>query len=102
MPSIRSDREILTRTPAADEEYHRDKWTLFGNEAEKMEIAVIRNQRLLRKRVDKLALRQQVGVPMSPGLWLREPLPAASLRTEVNALQDSFRMSYNKALPKLS
>ncbi|XP_075897501.1 myomesin-3 [Nelusetta ayraudi] len=51
--------EILTGTSAADGEYRRTKWTLFGNEAEKMEIAVIGSQRLLRKRVDKLALRQQ-------------------------------------------
>nr|XP_046254368.1 myomesin-3 [Scatophagus argus]XP_046254370.1 myomesin-3 [Scatophagus argus] len=51
--------EILTETLAADEEYHRDKWTLFGNEAEKVEIDVIRNQHLLRTRVDTLALRRQ-------------------------------------------
>lgn len=57
-----SNREILKETLAADEEYHRDKWTLFGNEAEKVEIDVIRNQHLLRTRVDKLALRKQVKV----------------------------------------
>ncbi|XP_041798194.1 myomesin-3 [Chelmon rostratus] len=51
--------EILKETLAADEEYHRDKWTLFGNEAEKVEIDVIRNQHILRTRVDKLALRNQ-------------------------------------------
>lgn len=79
MSLIGSDREILTGTSAADGEYRRTKWTLFGNEAEKMEIAVIGSQRLLRKRVDKLALRQQVGVPFSPGLWLRRPLPLAPL-----------------------
>uniref|UniRef100_A0A4W6BZW8 Myomesin 3 n=1 Tax=Lates calcarifer TaxID=8187 RepID=A0A4W6BZW8_LATCA len=45
---------------AADEEYHRDKWTMFGNEVEKVEIDVIRNQHVLRKRVDKMALRKQV------------------------------------------
>lgn len=47
---------------AADEEYHRDKWTPFGNEAEKVEIDVIRNQHVLRTRIDKMALRKQVEV----------------------------------------
>ncbi|XP_067365957.1 myomesin-3 isoform X1 [Channa argus] len=52
--------EILEETlTAGEEEYHRDKWTLFGNEAEKFEQDVIRNQRLLRTRVDKTALRQK-------------------------------------------
>ncbi|XP_076593460.1 myomesin-3 [Chaetodon auriga] len=51
--------EILKETLAADEEYHRDKWTMFGNEAEKLEVDVIRNQHILRTRVDKLALRNQ-------------------------------------------
>ncbi|KAE8289136.1 Immunoglobulin-like and fibronectin type III domain-containing protein 1 [Larimichthys crocea] len=51
--------EILKETQAADEEYHRDKWTRFGNEVEKVEIDVIRNQRVLRTHVDRLALRKQ-------------------------------------------
>ncbi|KAG7474146.1 hypothetical protein JOB18_002672 [Solea senegalensis] len=51
--------EILKETLAAEEEYHRDKWTLFGNEVEKVEIDVIRNQHLLRTRTDKMALRRQ-------------------------------------------
>ncbi|XP_044064347.1 myomesin-3 isoform X2 [Siniperca chuatsi] len=51
--------EILKETLAADEEYHRDKWTLFGNEAEKVELDVIRNQHMLRTRVDTMALRKQ-------------------------------------------
>lgn len=55
-----STREILKETLAADEEYHRDKWTLFGNEAEKVELDVIRNQHVLRTGVDKIALRKQV------------------------------------------
>uniref|UniRef100_A0A3P9NI63 Myomesin 3 n=1 Tax=Poecilia reticulata TaxID=8081 RepID=A0A3P9NI63_POERE len=46
-------------TMAADEEYHREKWTRFGNEAERTEKDVIRNQHLLRNRVDKMALRRQ-------------------------------------------
>lgn len=57
-----SNREILNETLDADEEYHRDKWTLFGNEAEKVEVAVIRNQQMLRTRIDRLALRKQVEV----------------------------------------
>ncbi|KAM4736307.1 myomesin-3 [Anableps anableps] len=51
--------EILEETMAADEEYHREKWTRFGNEAERVEIDVIRNQHVLRNRVDKMALRRQ-------------------------------------------
>ncbi|XP_037641548.1 myomesin-3 [Sebastes umbrosus] len=49
--------EILKDTLA--EEYHRDKWTRFGNEAEKVEVDVIRNQHALRRRVDKKALRKE-------------------------------------------
>ncbi|CAL8249016.1 unnamed protein product [Lota lota] len=41
------------------ERSYRDKWTMFGNEAEKMEVAVLRNQRALRSRVDRVALRTQ-------------------------------------------
>lgn len=55
-----STREILQETVAADEEYHRDKWTLFGNELEKMEMVVIENRQVLRTRADRLALRKQV------------------------------------------
>ncbi|KAM9851740.1 myomesin-3 [Aulostomus maculatus] len=51
--------EILKETMAADEEYHRDKWTLFGNEVEKVEIDVIRNQQALRTRPDIMGLRKQ-------------------------------------------
>ncbi|XP_023271028.1 myomesin-3 [Seriola lalandi dorsalis] len=51
--------EILEETLAAEEEYYRDKWTMFGNEAEKVEVDVIRNQHVLRTRVDKMALRKQ-------------------------------------------
>uniref|UniRef100_A0A8D2ZNG6 Myomesin 3 n=1 Tax=Scophthalmus maximus TaxID=52904 RepID=A0A8D2ZNG6_SCOMX len=52
--------DILKETLATDEEYHRDKWTLFGNEAEKLEIGVIRSQHVLRTRINKMALRKQV------------------------------------------
>ncbi|XP_074539735.1 myomesin-3 [Halichoeres trimaculatus] len=51
--------DILKDTLAADEEYYRDQWTMFGNEAEKLEVGVIMSQRLLRTRVDTLALRRQ-------------------------------------------
>ncbi|KAF7648754.1 hypothetical protein LDENG_00152440 [Lucifuga dentata] len=44
---------------AAEAEYHRHKWTLFGNEAEKVEIDVIRNQHLLRTRFDQKTVRMQ-------------------------------------------
>uniref|UniRef100_UPI0037E74D27 myomesin-3 n=1 Tax=Semicossyphus pulcher TaxID=241346 RepID=UPI0037E74D27 len=51
--------DILKETLAADEEYIREKWTMFGNEAEKFELGVIRSQHVLRTRVDRLALRRQ-------------------------------------------
>lgn len=51
--------EILKETMAADAKYRRQKWTLFGNEAEKVELGVIRNQRVLRTRFDRKALRKQ-------------------------------------------
>lgn len=57
---IYASREILKETMDADEEYCREKWTLFGNEAEKVEVDVIRNQHELRTRIDKMALRKQV------------------------------------------
>uniref|UniRef100_A0A8C7ZS37 Myomesin 3 n=1 Tax=Oryzias sinensis TaxID=183150 RepID=A0A8C7ZS37_9TELE len=44
----------------ADEEHHRESWTMFGNEVEKVELDVIRNQQILRTRVDKMDLRRQV------------------------------------------
>lgn len=49
--------EALRETLSSDELHQRDQWTLFGNEAEKLEIGVIRNQRVVRERVDRLALR---------------------------------------------
>ncbi|XP_024917238.1 myomesin-3 [Cynoglossus semilaevis] len=59
LDNIHSTWDVLRETLATRKQHHRQKWTLFGNEAEKVEIDVIRNQRLLRTRVDKLALRQQ-------------------------------------------
>ncbi|XP_076016919.1 myomesin-3 [Genypterus blacodes] len=49
--------EMLTM--AAEDEHHRDKWTMFGNEAEKVEIDVIRNQQLLRTRYDQKSIRMK-------------------------------------------
>ncbi|KAM9723019.1 myomesin-3 [Menidia menidia] len=51
--------EILQETMVADEDFQREKWTFFGNEAEKVEKDVIRNQHVLRTRFDKMALRHQ-------------------------------------------
>nr|XP_023668868.1 myomesin-3 [Paramormyrops kingsleyae] len=51
--------EVLKQTLDTDELRQRDKWTLFGNEAEKVEVEVIRNQHTVRKRADRLALRQE-------------------------------------------
>ncbi|XP_034145032.1 myomesin-3 isoform X2 [Esox lucius] len=52
--------ELLMDTTAADEQVLRgQKWTLFGNEAEKVEIEVLREQRYMRRRCDRVALRRQ-------------------------------------------
>ncbi|KAM4600603.1 myomesin-3 [Polymixia lowei] len=66
--------EVLKETMAADEEYCRDKWTMFGNEAEKVEIDVIRNQQVMRTRVDRMALRQQAEQKASAHLRYLEDL----------------------------
>ncbi|XP_026110000.1 myomesin-3-like [Carassius auratus] len=49
--------EALRETLSSDELHQRNQWTLFGNEAEKLEIGVIRNQRVVRERADRLTLR---------------------------------------------
>ncbi|XP_029306718.1 LOW QUALITY PROTEIN: myomesin-3 [Cottoperca gobio] len=54
-PRHRTWKETL----AADQEYRRDTWTMFGNEAEKVELDVIRNQHVLRTRVDTMAIRKE-------------------------------------------
>ncbi|XP_030637314.1 myomesin-3 [Chanos chanos] len=51
--------EVLRETMANEELRTRNKWTLFGNEAEKVEIEVIRNQHVVRTRVDRMALRRE-------------------------------------------
>lgn len=56
------ERDMLSEPLAAGHEYYREKRTLFGNEAQKVELDVLRNQRLLRQRVDRRTLRQQVKV----------------------------------------
>ncbi|RXN27545.1 myomesin-3 [Labeo rohita] len=52
--------EVLRETLSNDELHERDQWTMFGNEVEKLEIGVIRNQRVVRERVDRFALRREV------------------------------------------
>ncbi|XP_061631446.1 myomesin-3 isoform X1 [Phyllopteryx taeniolatus] len=66
--------EILREIRAADEGYHRNKWTMFGNEAEKLEVGLIRSQRLLRTRVDKMALRKEAQKKASEHLEYLERL----------------------------
>lgn len=56
------ERKMLSEPLATGHEYYREKRTLFGNETQKVELDVLRNQQLLRKRVDRLMLRQQVKV----------------------------------------
>ena len=57
-----SNKDVLKETMAEDEQGLRtgEKWTLFGNEAEKVE--VLREQRYVRQRCDHMALRRQVRV----------------------------------------
>ncbi|XP_062421610.1 myomesin-3 isoform X2 [Pungitius pungitius] len=50
------------------EEHHRDEWTMFGNEAEKVELDVMRSQRALRRRVDAAATREQAETKASARL----------------------------------
>lgn len=67
-PEMCSTRDVLRETLA--EEHHRDKWTMFGNEAEKVELDVMRNQRALRRRGDAAAFRKQVKDPRNDCLVL--------------------------------
>ncbi|XP_016149831.1 myomesin-3 [Sinocyclocheilus grahami] len=66
--------EALRETLSSDELHERDQWTLFGNEAEKLEIGVIRNQRVVRERVDRLALRREAERKASLHMKLIEDL----------------------------
>ncbi|XP_042565138.1 myomesin-3-like [Clupea harengus] len=52
--------DALKDTMDADLVREREKWTLFGNEAEKVEVDVIRNQQLIRTRMDRMSLRQEL------------------------------------------
>ncbi|XP_061676890.1 myomesin-3 isoform X2 [Syngnathoides biaculeatus] len=71
---IPNGREILRETLTADKGYHREKWTRFGNEAEKLEEGLIRSRRLLRTRVDKMALRKEAQKKASENLQYLERL----------------------------
>ncbi|XP_073781636.1 myomesin-3 [Danio rerio] len=51
--------EALKETMCAEDLQERQKWTLFGNELEKMEVGLIRNQHLIRQQVNRSALRSQ-------------------------------------------
>lgn len=51
-----------------DELREREKWTMFGNEAESVEVDVIRNQQMIRTRMDRMAVRQEVRCYRSPGM----------------------------------
>ncbi|XP_060756301.1 myomesin-3 [Neoarius graeffei] len=51
--------EVLRETMDHDELRERDQWTMFGNEAEKVEIEVIRNQHMVRQRMDRMVLRKE-------------------------------------------
>ncbi|KAK3540907.1 hypothetical protein QTP86_004171 [Hemibagrus guttatus] len=51
--------EVLRETMDNDELRERDQWTMFGNEAEKVEIEVIRNQHMVRQRMDRMVLRKE-------------------------------------------
>ncbi|XP_037532742.1 myomesin-3 [Nematolebias whitei] len=66
--------EILQETAATDVEYQREEWTRFGNEAEKVELDVIRNQHVLRARVDKMALRRKAEEKKSAHIQFLEKL----------------------------
>ncbi|XP_072548583.1 myomesin-3 [Salminus brasiliensis] len=66
--------EVLKETMANEELRQRDQWTLFGNEAEKVEIEVIRNQHVVRKRVDRMALRREAERKCSAHLKYLEDL----------------------------
>ncbi|XP_076868595.1 myomesin-3 [Brachyhypopomus gauderio] len=66
--------EALGETVANDELHQRDQWTLFGNEAEKVEVEVIRNQHEVRRRVDHMALRKEAQRKASMHLRFLEDL----------------------------
>ncbi|XP_043117649.1 myomesin-3 [Puntigrus tetrazona] len=66
--------EVLRETLSNEELHERDQWTLFGNEAEKLEMSVIRNQRVVRERVDRCALRREAERKASLHMKLIEDL----------------------------
>ncbi|XP_065155076.1 myomesin-3 isoform X2 [Paramisgurnus dabryanus] len=56
----------------------RDQWTRFGNEMEKLEIGVIRNQHIIRERVDHIALRKEAQRKASVNMKFIEDLSLKS------------------------
>ncbi|XP_017309001.1 myomesin-3 [Ictalurus punctatus] len=66
--------EVLRETMDNDELRERDQWTMFGNEAEKVEIEVIRNQHMVRRRMDRMALRKEAERKISTHLKFLDDL----------------------------
>ncbi|XP_063055289.1 myomesin-3 [Engraulis encrasicolus] len=68
--------EVLKETMENDEVHERDQWTMFGNEAESIEIDVLRNQQMARTRLDRMALRQELKKKQSAHMKYLEDLSA--------------------------
>ncbi|XP_060717862.1 myomesin-3 [Tachysurus vachellii] len=66
--------EVLRETMDNDELQERDQWTMFGNEAEKVEIEVIRNQHMVRQRMDHMVLRKEAERKISTHLKFLDDL----------------------------
>ncbi|XP_062322120.1 myomesin-3 [Osmerus eperlanus] len=94
--------EVLRETLAEDGQHHRDKWTLFGNEAEKVEVEVIRNQQQVRKRVDRQALRRQAEQKASLHLQFLEDLsqkaPAFSVPLRAHSVWEGMGVTLSCTL----
>ncbi|XP_067093822.1 LOW QUALITY PROTEIN: myomesin-3 [Osmerus mordax] len=94
--------EVLQETLAEDGQHHRDKWTLFGNEAEKVEVEVIRNQQQVRKRVDRQALRRQAEQKASLHLQFLEDLsqkaPAFSVPLRAHSVWEGMGVTLSCTL----
>ncbi|KAM9436580.1 myomesin-3 [Clarias gariepinus] len=70
--------EVLRETMDNDELRERDQWTMFGNEAEKLEIEVIRDQHMVRQRVDRMVLRKEAERKLSRHLKFLDDLSMKS------------------------
>ncbi|XP_062842071.1 myomesin-3 [Trichomycterus rosablanca] len=66
--------EVLMETAENDELRQRDQWTLFSNEGEKMEIETIKDQHIVRRRVDREVLRTEAERKASAHLKLLQDL----------------------------